>query len=119
MRSLRGDGLFKAHSTRETLKGWVPPFTMRSAYEIRDLSKALSQRTPGIRRQGVDAGVTPLITAKALKGPVLPSLPTGLYRDGCPSQKRDSLLLTAEQGPSDLQVPVLDGSLDLFCQQLE
>lgn len=62
---LRGDGLFKAHSTGETLKDWVPPFTMRSAYEVRDLSKALSQRTPGFRSQGVDAGVTPLIIAKS------------------------------------------------------
>lgn len=104
---LKGDGFFKAHSTRETLKEWVPPFTMRSAYEVRDLFKVLSQRTPGFKSQEIDAGVTSLIIAK--------SPPRGLYfypcpldyKDGCPSQKRSSLLQAAEQGPNDLQSPVL------------
>lgn len=97
---LGGDGLFKAHGTRETLKGWVPPFTMRSAYEAETSLRRCPKGHQGLGAKGRRRSDPTYHCQKPSKGPVLPSLPTGLYRDGCPGKSEKRLPLASSRARS-------------------
>ena len=80
-----------------------------------DFYLALSPRTLRFRSQGADARVAPLISASHPSSRSLCFIPSHQALQGWASSQKRNSCQQQSQGPTDLQVPVLGGTLGSFC----